>query len=209
MFNAPLASHHYDNGCLHSLTVHPIKPTQRSQWDELMSSQHYLGFKSLVGESIRYIAELRGRWVALLGWSSAALKCHPRDAWIGWPQVLQWQRLYLVANNSRFLILSGIDIPNLASKTLSLNLKRLSRDWQKIHGHPILLVETFVDISRFSGTCYKAANWIYLGQTQGFGKSARRYYYHGQPKAVFIRTLRKSARHWLTDPFAICAVRSS
>ena len=167
-----------------------------------MSSQHYLGFKSLVGESIRYIAELRGRWVALLGWSSAALKCHPRDVWIGWPQVLQWQRLYLVVNNSRFLILSGIDIPNLASKTLSLNLKRLSRDWQKIHGHPILLVETFVDISRFSGTCYKAANWIYLGQTQGFGKSARRYYYHGQPKAVFIRTLRKSARHWLTDPLA-------
>ena len=89
MFNAPLASHHNDNGCLHSLTVRPIKPTQRSQWDELMSSQHYLGFKSLVGESIRYIAELRGRWVALLGWSLAALKCHPRDAWIGWPQVLQ------------------------------------------------------------------------------------------------------------------------
>ena len=96
MFNAPLASHHNDNGCLHSLTVRPVKPTQRSRWDELMSSQRYLGFKSLVGESIRYIAELRGRWVALLGWSSAALKCHPRDAWIGWPQVLQWKRLYLV-----------------------------------------------------------------------------------------------------------------
>jgi hypothetical protein len=93
--------------------------------------------------------------------------------------------LHLVANNSRFLILSKI--PNLASKTLSLNLKRLSRDWQRIHGHPIVLVETFVEISRFAGTCYKAANWTYVGKTQGFGKSARRYYHHGQPKAVFIR----------------------
>ena len=133
-----------------------------------------MGFKSLVGE-------LRGQWVALLGWSSAALQCRPRDAWIGWSQVIQWQRLHLIANNSRFLVLTGINIPNLASKTLSLNLKRLSKDWQEIHGHPILLAETFVDISRFQGTCYKAANWIFLGLTQGFGKSAKRYYHHGQP----------------------------
>jgi hypothetical protein len=163
-----------------------------------MSREHYLGFKSLVGESIRYIAQLQGCWVALLGWSSAALKCQPRDAWIGWPQAIQWQRLHLIANNSRFLILSKI--PNLASKALSLNLKRLNKDWQRIHGHPIVLVETFVDISRFAGTCYKAANWTYVGKTQGFGKSARRYYHHGQPKAVFIRALRESTLHWLTDP---------
>jgi hypothetical protein len=167
-----------------------------------MSNQHYLGFKSLVGESIRYIAELRGRWVALLGWSSAALKCYPRDAWIGWPQVIQWQRLHLIANNSRFLVLTGIHIPNLASKTLSLNLKRLSMDWKQIHGHPILLAETFVDISRFHGTCYKAANWTFLGLTQGFGKSAKKYYHHGQPKAIFVRSLHKRAIRWLTDPIA-------
>jgi len=167
-----------------------------------MSKQHYLGFKSLVGESIRYIAELRGQWVALLGWPSAALKCHPRDAWIGWPQVIQWQRLHLIANNSRFLVLTGIHIPNLASKTLSLNLKRLSMDWQQIHGHPILLAETFVDISRFHGTCYKAANWIFLGLTQGFGKSAKKYYHHGQPKAIFVRSLHKRAIRWLTNPIA-------
>jgi hypothetical protein len=88
-----------------------------------------------------------------MGWSSAALKCKPRDVWIGWPQVTQWQRLHLIANNSRFLILLPCNhIPNLASKTLGLNLKRLARDWEEIHGHPVLLAETFVDSSRFAGT---------------------------------------------------------
>lgn len=202
MCNVSSSSYHNEKRSLYSLNVRPIEFSERSEWDELMSNQHYLGFKSLVGESIRYIAELRGRWVALLGWSSAALKCHPRDAWIGWPQVIQWQRLHLIANNSRFLILTGIHIPNLASKTLSLNLKRLNMDWQQIHGHPILLAETFVDISRFHGTCYKAANWIFLGLTQGFGKSAKKYYHHGQPKAIFVRSLHKRAIRWLTDPIA-------
>lgn len=202
MYNVSPSSNHNEKRSLYSLNVRPIESSERTEWDELMSNQHYLGFKSLVGESIRYIAELRGRWVALLGWSSAALKCHPRDAWIGWPQVIQWQRLHLIANNSRFLVLTGIHIPNLASKTLSLNLKRLSKDWQQIHGHPILLAETFVDISRFHGTCYKAANWIFLGLTQGFGKSAKRYYHHGQPKAIFVRSLHKHAMRWLTDLIA-------
>jgi len=196
------SSNHNEKRSLYFLNVRPIESSERTEWDELMSKQHYLGFKSLVGESIRYIAELRGQWVALLGWSSAALKCHPRDAWIGWPQVIQWQRLHLIANNSRFLVLTGIHIPNLASKTLSLNLKRLSMDWQQIHGHPILLAETFVDISRFHGTCYKAANWIFLGLTQGFGKSAKKYYHHGQPKAIFVRSLHKRAIRWLTNPIA-------
>jgi len=118
---------------LYSLVVRPITSNERANWDTLMSKHHYLGFRSLVGESIRYVAELKGRWVALLGWSAAALKCQPRDTWIGWPQVIQWQRLYLILNNSRFLILPDIHIPNLASKILSLNLKRLAKDWEKIH----------------------------------------------------------------------------
>ena len=198
MCNASFPPKHNETESLRFLNVRPIRPSERSQWDELMSREHYLGFKSLVGESIRYIAQLQNHWVALLGWSSAALKCQPRDAWIGWPHAIQWQRLHLIANNSRFLILSKI--PNLASKALSLNVKRLNRDWLRIHGHPIVLVETFVDISRFAGTCYKAANWTYVGKTQGFGKSARRYYHHGQPKAVFIRALRQATLHWLTDP---------
>jgi len=200
MCNDSCSSKQNEKELLNSLIVRLIEPSERPEWDKLMADQHYLGFKKLVGESLRYVAEAQGHWVALLGWSSAALQCHPRDSWIGWPQVIQWQRLHLIANNSRFLILSGIHIPNLASKTLSLNLKRLSTDWQQIYGHPILLVETFVDISRFAGTCYKAANWTYLGTTRGFGKSARRYYYHGQPKAVFTRPLSSSAIYSLVEP---------
>ena len=191
---------HNINHLLDYLVVRPIKSGERTEWDRLMSKHHYLGFKSLVGESIRYVAELNNIWCALLGWSSAALKCQPRDSWIGWSQAIQWQRLHLIANNSRFLILPNVHIPNLASKVLSLNLKQIRNDWQKIHGHPVLLAETFVDISRFSGTCYKAANWFYVGNTQGFGKSARRYYHHGQPKAVFVRPLHKLALRWLTEP---------
>ena len=193
----------HENSAIHHLVVRPINIAERSQWDTLMAKHHYLGFKSLVGKSIRYVAEIQGQWVALLGWSAAALKCKPRDSWIGWPQVTQWQRLHLIANNSRFLILLPCNhIPNLASKTLSLNLKRLARDWEDIHGHPVVLVETFVDSSRFAGTCYKAANWIYLGQTKGFGKSSNHYFHHGKPKAVFVRPLHKKAGLWLTEPIA-------
>jgi hypothetical protein len=165
-----------------------------------MSQHHYLGFKSLVGESIRYVAELQSRWLALLGWSAAALKCQPRDAWIGWSQAIQWRRLHLIVNNSRFLILPGVHIPNLASKILSLNLHRLADDWQHIYGHPVLIAETFVDTSRFTGSCYKAANWLYLGQTSGYGKHSRRYVHHGEPKAVFVRPLSKKALIRLRDP---------
>ena len=135
MCNDPFFSKQNEKEFLNSLIVRLIESSERSEWDKLMADQHYLGFKKLVGESLRYVAEIQGHWVALLGWSSAALQCHPRDSWIGWPQAIQWQRLHLIANNSRFLILTGIHIPNLASKTLSLNLKRLSIDWQQIYGH--------------------------------------------------------------------------
>jgi len=185
---------------LSSVTVRPILPNERLRWDRLMSEHHYLGFRSLVGESLRYVAELQGRWFALLGWSAAALKCQPRDTWIGWSQAIQWQRLQLIVNNSRFLILPDIHIPNLASKILSLNVQRLSRDWQHIYDHPVLIAETFVDTARFRGTCYRAANWLYLGQTSGYGKHSRCYIHHGQSKAVFVRPLSKKALQKLRAP---------
>lgn len=202
MSQAALTSQIDETSPLRSVIVRPITALERSNWDILMAKHHYLGFKSLVGKSIRYVAELQNHWVALLGWSTAALKCRPRDLWIGWPEVIQWQHLHLIANNSRFLILPDIHIPNLASRILSLNLKRLANDWQNIHGHPVLLAETFVDTSRFAGTCYKAANWIYLGQTRGFGRSSRRYFHHGQPKAIFVRPLNNRALRWLTNPLS-------
>ncbi len=140
--------------------VRLIGADERREWDRLMRAHHYLGLTALVGRSLRYVAEVDGLWLALVGWASAALKCASRDRWIGWSPTLQWQRLNLIANNSRFLLLPGERVPNLASRILGLTLARLSADWQAVHGHRLLLAETFIDPSRFRGTCYRAANWI-------------------------------------------------
>lgn len=185
---------------LRSVQVRLLRPGERASWDRLMREHHYLGLRSLVGESLRYVAEWQGRWVALLGWCAAALKCQARDRFIGWPEVLKWQRLGLVANNGRFLILPGERVVNLASRVLSLNLKRLSRDWQLSYGHPVLLAETFVDPRRFAGTCYRAAGWLEVGTTRGYGRRAGRYEAHGAPKTVWVRPLVPEAVQRLCTP---------
>lgn len=187
---------------LRSIEVRPICRSERSPWDDLMRQYHYLGFHCLVGESLRYIALFQGHWLALLGWSAAALKCKVRDRWIGWPSLLQWQRLSLVANNSRFLILPNkIHIPNLASRILALNCKRLSEDWQSAYGHPIWLVETFVDPRYFKGTCYKGAGWRFLGLTHGFAKCSNQYTQHNHSKMVFVRPIHPDAQKKLSCPY--------
>ena len=187
-------------GVFQSLEVRPIKREERAQWDALVRQHHYLGLHSLIGETIRYVAIHHGQLLALVGWSSAALNCKVRDQWIGWPSFIKTKRLAFVANNSRFLILPTIHIPNLASCVLAMNLKRLSSDWQALYGHPIYLVETFVDPRHFKGTCYKAAGWSLLGHTRGFSKCATRYYHHGNPKMVFIRPLHPDAKRMLCEP---------
>lgn len=183
------------------LVVRPLRREEKARWCQLMRQHHYLGFERIVGESLYYIASRGTAWVALLGWGSAALKCGPRDRWIGWDRALQWRRLHLIANNVRFLILPGWHEPNLASRLLALNLKRLSRDWELYYGHPLLLAETFVDPVRFRGTCYRAAGWQVLGQTRGFAKRNRRYWQHGQPKLVLVRPLVPDAVSRLVAPF--------
>ncbi len=185
---------------LDEVIVRLVLPAERQRWKELMRQQHYLGFNGMVGESLRYVADCDGLWLALLGWQAAVLKCRARDRWIGWPPVLQYQRLTFIANNSRFLILSGVHVPNLASRILSLNLRRLSADWQAVHGHELLLAETFVDPQRFTGTCYRAANWLVLGQSRGFAKQQQTYRWHDQPKMVLVYLLRRGARVLLNDP---------
>jgi hypothetical protein len=180
------------------------------RWRTLMSRHHYLGFERIVGESLCYVATYNEtQWVALLGWGSAALKCTARDQWIGWDRQLQFKRLHLIANNVRFLILPDWHIPNLASHLLALNLKRLSLDWQLYHGHPILLAETFVDSTRFAGTCYRAAGWQLIGSTQGYSKCNKRYWHNGQPKLIWVRPLVADACRHLCAPFMppICATR--
>jgi hypothetical protein len=189
------------NVSLDRLEVRPITLQERARWRQLMR-QHYLGFKSVVGESICYVAAIDGQWVALLAWGMAAMKNRHREAWIGWDEALKWRRLHLVANNIRFLILPGAHIKNLASKVLSLNIRRLSHDWQERYGHPVLLAETFVDLSRFKATCYRAAGWIPLGETRGFARCGNGYSAHGQPKMLFVRPLHSDAQRMLAAPFS-------
>ena len=125
--------------------MRPLQWEEWELWERLLQAHHYLGFHALMGESLRYVAEWEGRWVALLAWSSAALKCGVRDRWIGWAGVLQFQRLHLIANSSRFLMLAG-GVRDLASRVLGLNVRRLSGDWQRVYGHPVpeSLVVAFV-----------------------------------------------------------------
>ena len=200
MTHATICEPQTPSSLINRVIVRPILSTERLRWEELMRLHHYLGFDGMVGESLRYVAEIDGQWVALLGWQAAALKCRARDRWIGWPPVLQYQRLMFIANNGRFLILPDAHLPNLASRVLSLNLKRLSADWQAVHGHELLLAETFVDPQRFTGTCYRAANWLVLGQSLGFAKQQNTYRRHGLPKLVLVYPLHRRARALLVDP---------
>jgi len=141
------------------LEVRPLQAGEEERWEALMREHHYLGYRSLVGETLRYVGEEEGQWVGLLSWSTAAFKCGVRDRWIGGSKSLQWRRLRYVANNSRFLVLPQTRRKNLASQLLAANLRRLAGDWEERHGHPVLLAETFVD-QRFRGSCYLGAGWL-------------------------------------------------
>lgn len=185
---------------LKEVEVRPVTSGERERWDALMRQHHYLGFNRTAGRALRHVAEFRGQWLALLLWQASAFMCAARDQWINWPRPIQFQRLHLIANNARFLILPEGRAPNLASRVLSLSLGRLSSDWQAVHGHPVLLAETFVDPARFHGGCYRAANWQCLGQTRGFARQSGRYEAHGQPKTVWVYPLHRRAREWLRHP---------
>lgn len=180
---------------LDGLEVRLIKPGEREGFDRLIVEQHYLREAQLVGAQLRYVAESGGQWVALMAWSSAAFRLKPREQWIGWSPKQKQRRLPLVVNNSRFLVLKDFHVPNLASKVMKLVLQRLSADWQQAYGHPVLVVESFVDGQLFRGTSYKVSGWIMLGQTQGFRRSREDFYQaHERPKQLWVRELRPGAR---------------
>jgi hypothetical protein len=189
------------NDNLKALIVRPITSQEEKYWNNMMNEHHYLGFRTLTGKTLKYVAVLNDQWVALIGWGAAALKISHRDKWIGWSQEQLKKRLIYVVNNQRFLVLPGVRIKNLASKVLALNTKRLPSDWLAIYGHSALLAETFVDHSRFAGTCYRAAGWLPLGQTGGYGRNGDIYYYHGETKTIFVKPLQKDAREILSAPF--------
>ena len=140
----------------------------------------------------------RGHWLAVLVFSAAAKHLKHRDRWIGWTRAQCDRRLSLVVNNSRFLILPRVHCPNLGSRALRLTLDRLSADWQARYGHPVLVVETFVDPDQFNGTVYTAQGWQELGLTDGCGRHRRDYYVqHDKPKRLFVRELVRNARRSL------------
>ena len=188
---------------LRAVTVRPTWGAQEHRrWDRLVEEHHYLRFHGVVGKGLRHVAVHGETWLALIGWQPGAFKLAARDRWIGWSAERQFRRLHLIANNSRFVILTPERVPNLASRVLGLSLRRLSADIQAVHGYPALLAETFVDPSRFAGTCYRASNWRSLGMTRGFARdpgAAPRWRHHGQPKEVFVFELTDGAAEALSQ----------
>jgi len=184
---------------LRKLCVRPIDAQERLGWRLYMERYHYLGDRLIVGEHLLYAALFGGELVALIGWASAAFRAPLREAYVGWDEMTKRRRLYLVADNTRFLILPWVRVRHLASKVLALNLRRLSRDWETVWKHPILLAETFVDTTRFRGTCYRAANWLYLGETAGRSKRGNNYLHGGTKKALFVYPLDRRATRRLRE----------
>ena len=180
---------------LSEVRVDIVAPHEEARFRELMHTHHYLGALPGIGETVRYVAHHRGQWLALVVFSAPALKCAARDRWIGWDYGVQFDRVHLLTNNSRFLLLPGA-ARNLGSRVLSLCTRRLVRDWPVRFGHALLLVETFVDPARFHGTVYRAANWVEVGRTRGFRRQRRGYSYreHACPKRVFVYALSRTAR---------------
>lgn len=186
---------------LPEVQVQPVGRLEEQRYQELMHEHHYLGKLPKIGETLWYIAHWREHWVALISFSAAAWKCAARDQWIGWNARHQYGRLKLVVNNSRFLILPDWHVPNLGSRILALCQKRLPADWQKTFGHPVVLLETFVDPQYFQGTVYRASNWQYIGNTKGFRRIRKGYSAEpNSPKLVFVKQLQPDARELLSRP---------
>lgn len=166
----------------------------------LLSRYHYLGLRNTAGANIKYLVRDRaGRPLACLLFASAAWKTAPRDAFIGWDAETRERNLFLLANNTRFLILPWVKIPHLASHVLSRASRRLSTDWEARYGSPIHLLETFVDRERFRGTCYQAANWICVGQTKGRTRADRNHTIEAPIKDIYLYPLSKNFQRKLSQ----------
>ena len=167
-----------------------IVPSSHPPFSRYLAHHHYLGYRGPVGENIAYlVSDRHGRDLACMLFGAPAWKVASRDRFIGWDPILRPRRLHLIANNSRFLILPWVRVPHLASHVLASLTRRLCADWQTKYGHPIYLVETFIDNERFRGTCYRAANWVHVGQTQGRSRQDRTRTIHVPIKDVYLQPL--------------------
>lgn len=183
---------------LDGVKVRLAKRREEKRFERLVRREHYLKNMDLVGRRLLYVAEYRGKWLALLTWSTPALHVKARDAWIGWSEEQRRKRLRLVVNNSRYVILIGQRYPNLATRVMGLCLQRVAADWEKQFGYRLLAAESFVDGQLFRGTCYRASNWTRLGETQGFGRAANDFYVaHHRPKQLWVRELVSGGRELL------------
>ncbi len=173
------------------------KRPDSSRWNELIERYHYLGYTPLPGAQLRYLVFSGSDLLAVLGFSAAAWKVAPRDRFIGWSDEQRRRNLQLVANNSRFLILPWVTVRNLASCILGMASRRLARDWRARYGYSPVLLETFVDRDRFRGTCYRAANWLHVGETQGRGKLDTQHRHTLPVKRIYLYPLHRRFRQKL------------
>lgn len=183
---------------LASLRLQPVNTPQESAlWNELIERYHYLGYQPLPGAQMRYLVFNGSQRLAVLGFGAAAWKVAPRDRFIGWSPEQRAANLRRIVNNARFLILPWVTGRTLASQILAAAAKRVTEDWSCRYGYEPFLLETFVERDRFRGTCYRAANWVHVGQTQGRGKLDRRHRHPLPVKDIYLYPLRKDFRRKL------------
>jgi hypothetical protein len=182
------------------LTFRQVRRTSEEPlFNSLLEQHHYLGYTQPVGEHLKYLVSAHDRPIACLAWSSAPRHLGCRDRFIGWSPEVRRQNIRLLAYNLRFLILPWVTVPHLASHVLAGMARMLSGDWERVYGHPVYFLETFVDPQRFGGTCYRAANWIFLGRTTGRGKDDRTRRPNRPIKEVLGYPLCRRFRHVLSQ----------
>ena len=177
---------------LATLTLQPVLGTPASRlWNEYVERYHYLGYTPMSGSQMRYNVFVGERLVALLSFGASAWKLGPREQFIGWSEALRLKNLQRVVNNARFLILPWVQSKGLASKILSKVARQLPNDWQLRYGYRPVLFQTFVESQRHRGTCYKAANWVHIGQTTGRGKKSAVHHQIIPIKDIWLYPLRR------------------
>lgn len=173
-----------------SIRLTVVRPGEElKRWRAYVDQYHMLGFKTVFGSRLQYFIKSGDIELGCIQFSASSWALEERDKWIGWTQSDRTSRLNLIVNNSRYLIFPWVHIRNLASKALSLAVKQIQEDWLREYCYAPVLLETFVDTAHFKGTCYKAANWLYLGDTKGRGRMDRNKEYALSPKAIFMYPL--------------------
>lgn len=186
---------------LRPITIQQVRRTpQEGMVEELLAGYHFLGYTRPVGEHLKFLISSEERILGCMVWSSPARRLGPRDRFIGWTPAQRQEHIAGIAYNTRFLIAPWVRVPHLASHVLGWMARYLSREWEAVYNHGVYLAETFVDPSRNRGTCYRAANWIHVGQTTGRGKTAKSKKPNRTLKDIWVLPLTRHFRRRLTAP---------